>query len=201
MLWIALAPVILASRSAARRRILEAAGLPVEVRTSAVDERAVEAAAGRADAADVAGLLAAAKARGVEGPVEGRIVIGADQTLSCEGRIYHKPADRAAARRQLEDLRGRVHALHAAVAVTVDGALAFQHVETARLTMRVFSDSFLDGYLETVGDVVCDSVGCYQFEGPGVQLFDRIDGDDFTILGLPLLPLLAYLRHAGLLRD
>ena len=193
-LWQADAALVLASKSAIRRELLEAAGIPVEVRPSAVDERAVEQAAGQTSAEQVARLLAAEKARAVAALAPGRFVIGADQTLGFDGRVFAKAADIASARAQLRLLRGKTHTLHAAIAVVQDGAILFEHVSTARLTMRDFSDSFLDRYLETVGKTVLWSVGGYQLEGAGIHLFERIDGDHFTILGLPLLPLLNFLR-------
>jgi septum formation protein len=127
------------------------------------------------------------------------MVLGADQTLALGMRRFSKAADRAGARAQLSALRGKTHTLHSAVAVVRDGAIAFEHVDAAHLAMRDFSDQFLDRYLDTVGDKATASVGGYQLEGPGIQLFDRVDGDHFTVLGLPLLPLLDWLRRAGLL--
>jgi septum formation protein len=141
--------------------------------------------------------LAAAKAGQVSPRHPGRLVIGADQTLDCDGIRFDKPRDAAEARRQLASLRGRGHALHAAVAVMRDGDLIWQHVEPARLWMREFSDAFLDDYLAVVGEEAYATVGSYAIEGVGVQLFERIEGDYFTILGLPLLPLLGFLRGRG----
>jgi septum formation protein len=129
----------------------------------------------------------------------GRLVLGADQTLAVDRRRFSKPSDRIAARAQLMELRGRTHALHAAVVLVRDGEPAFAHCEAARLTMRSFSDEFLDGYLDSVGEAATASVGGYQLEGVGIQLFERIEGDYFTILGLPLLPVLTFLRQDGLL--
>lgn len=201
MLWCAPEPLLLASQSAVRRSMLEAAGLPVETVRPDVDERAIEAAAPSADPPQIATLLAEAKARSVAQQFPARAVVAADQTMSCEGRTYHKPSDLAAARRQLMALRGRTHELHSAVAVGMSGSIRFTHVSTARLSMRDFSDGFLDAYLQIAGERVCASVGGYQLEGLGVQLFSAIEGDYFTILGLPLLPLLNHLRGAGYLRD
>jgi septum formation protein len=127
----------------------------------------------------------------------GRLVLGADQTLALGARRFSKPADRTAASEQFRVLRGQTHALHSAVALARDGKILFEHGETARLTMRAFSDTFLDDYLATVGSAVTASVGGYQLEGAGIQLFERIEGDYFTVLGLPLLPLLAVLRREG----
>jgi septum formation protein len=181
--------------------MLEAAGLPVEVIAADIDERAIERASGAKAPAEVAAVLAAAKAHAAARLAPDRIVVAADQTLSCAGEILHKPADRLAARRQLEKLRGRSHALHSAVAVTVNAEPAFSCVDTATLAVRPFSDAFLDAYLDTMGEAVTGSVGGYQLEGSGVQLFEKVGGDYFTILGLPLLPLLAYFRQSGVLRD
>jgi septum formation protein len=129
------------------------------------------------------------------------LVLGADQTLALGQRLYAKPADPAAARDQLRGMRGRTHELHSAVVVARDGTVLFEHCEIARLTMREFSDGFLDGYLAAAGPAVTASVGGYQVESLGIQLFERIEGDHFTILGLPLLRLLQYLRHAHCLAD
>lgn len=198
-LWLAPAPLVVASQSAARRAVLEAAGIPVEIRPADIDERAIEAAAGGGDPAGVARLLACEKAKAVSAVLPGRLVVGADQTLSLAGRRFSKPADRAAARAQLADLRGRTHELHSGAAVVRDGTVLFEHVDVARLTMRAFGDDFLERYLDAAGDLVRTSVGGYQLERIGIQLFERVDGDHFTILGLPLLPLLAYLRREGVL--
>jgi septum formation protein len=198
-MWLAPAPLVLASRSTARRALLEAAGIPIELCPADVDERALEANAMAHDPAAVAAMLAREKASFVAKSRAGRLVLGADQTLALGPKRFSKPADRLAARAQLQALRGRSHELHAALAFVQDGAVVFEHVETARLTMRAFSDDFLDQYLNAVGDAVLASVGCYQLEGLGVQLFERIDGDYFTILGLPLLQALDFLRRRGCL--
>jgi septum formation protein len=197
--WLASAPLVLASRSAARRAVLEAAGIPIELCPADLDERALEAAATAADPTAIAALLAREKASLVGKSHPGRLVVGADQTLALGTKRFSKPADRLAARAQLQALRGRSHELHAALAFVDDGAVVFEHVETARLTMRHFSDDFLDRYLDAIGNAVLASVGCYQLEGIGVQLFERIEGDYFTILGLPLLPALDFLRRRGCL--
>lgn len=198
-LWLDPAPLVIASKSAVRCAVLEAAGIPVEIRPADIDERSVEAAAGSGDPAAVAGLLAREKARTVAAALPGRLVVGADQTLSLAGRRFSKPADRAGARVQLAALAGHTHELHSGVAVVRDRAVLFEYVGVARLTMRSFGEDFLERYLDAAGDAVTTSVGGYQLERVGIQLFERIDGDHFTILGLPLLPLLAYLRREGAL--
>jgi septum formation protein len=196
-LWIADQPLVLASRSEARGKILAAAGLRFDVRPAPIDERAAEAEAEEADAATVARLLARAKAMSIAASLPGRLVLGADQTLVQDGARFSKPADRAEAAAQLRTLRGRTHALHSALALVRDGTLIFSYVEAARLTMRDFSDAFLDDYIDMGGERVLASVGGYQLEGIGVHLFERVEGDMFTILGLPLLPLLTFLRESG----
>src|SRR5690242_14521496 len=193
-LWLFPQPLVLASRSDIRGKILAAAGLRFEIRPSTVDERAVEAEAGIEDAAAVARHLARAKAMAIAATLPGRIVLGADQTLARGARRFTKPVNRAAAIGQLRDLRGRTHELHSALALVRDGTVLFSCVDTAKLKMRDFSDRFLDDYLDMAGNAAFNSVGGYQLEGIGVHLFERIDGDYFTILGLPLLPLLAFLR-------
>jgi septum formation protein len=196
-LWLADKPLMLASKSTARRAVLEAAAIPVEIDPADIDERAVEQQAQANDPGAVALLLASAKAKAVAARQPGRLVLGADQTLALGQRRFSKPADLAAAFAQLTALRGQTHALHSGIALVQDGAVVFEHVAVARLTMRNFSDGFIDAYVETAGPAVCMSVGGYQVEGCGIQLFERIEGDHFTIMGLPLLPLLDYLRRAG----
>jgi septum formation protein len=200
-LWRAEQPLVLASRSKSRRAVLAAAAIPVEVLPADIDERAIEAQAGSKSPGQIALLLARAKAGAVAGQRTGRLVLGADQTLALGERLFAKPADLTAARDQLKSLRGRTHELHSGLALVRDHDVLFEHCETALLTMRNFSDGFLESYLETVGLAVTASVGGYQVEGPGIHLFERIDGDHFTILGLPLLQLLHYLRREGCLAD
>jgi nucleoside triphosphate pyrophosphatase len=193
-LWLAPQPLVLASRSDVRGKMLAAAGLRFEIRPAQIDERAAEAQTGPLDPAAAARLLARAKAQNVAATLPGRLVLGADQTLARGSRRFSKPADRAAAAAQLRELRGRTHELNSALALVCDGTVLFDCLDTARLTMRDFSDRFLDDYLDMTGAVALTSVGAYQLETIGVHLFERVDGDYFTILGLPLLPLLAYLR-------
>ena len=196
-LWLGDAPLVLASRSRARQTLLEAAGIPLEIRVADVDERALEAHAGVDDPALIAALLARAKADAVARALPDRLVLGADQTLACGQERYTKPVDRMAARAQLRALAGRTHALYSALALVRASQLLFAHVGVAELTMRAVSDAYLDRYLELLGPAATSSVGAYQLEGLGVQLFERIEGDHFTILGLPLMPLLRYLRQDG----
>ena len=200
-LWLAAAPLVLASRSAVRRMLLEAAGIPVEICPADIDERGVEAAAPLQAPVAIAALLAREKASVIAGRNRGRLVLGADQTLSLDGRRFTKPADRTAARAQLRALSGRTHELYSAIAFVHDGAVLFEYVGVARLTMRAVSDRFLDDYLDAVGDAATASVGAYQLEGLGIQLFERLDGDYFTVLGLPLTTALDFLRRYGCLAE
>jgi len=191
--------IVLASASQARRALLTAAGLDLVVDPAAVDEASVKAslAAEGAGPGDIAEALAELKAARISPRHHGRLVIGADQILECEGRSFDKPVDRAAARLQLTALRGRRHSLVSAAVAMRDGQRLWHHVGRADLTMRAFSDSFLESYLDRIGPAATASVGAYQLEGLGAQLFAAIEGDYFTILGLPLLPLLAFLRGVG----
>jgi septum formation protein len=196
-LWLAARPLVLASKSAARRALLQSAGIPIEIEPADIDERAIEARAGLQDARMVAALLAREKAKAVAGKHSDRMVLGADQTLALGYRRFSKASDRAGAHEQLLSLRGKTHTLHSAVAVVAGGAVIFEHADSAHLTMRAFSDGFLDDYLDAAGDAATASVGGYQLEGLGIQLFERVEGDHFTVLGLPLIPLLAWLRRSG----
>jgi septum formation protein len=191
--------LILASGSRARRQMLEAAGLTFEVRPTDVDEDAIRATLGDATPQHVAVVLARAKAEAASREVPDALVIGADQVLALGRTIYTKAPDIAAARSALRSLAGRSHHLHSAVTLALAGCQVWHHLDTAALAMRDFSDAFLDEYLARAGDRVCASVGAYELEGLGIQLFERIEGDYFTILGMPLLPLLSELRARGTL--
>jgi len=198
-LWLGIEPLLLASASRVRQALLRNAGIAIEICPAAIDERAMEAASPSPDPAAVAALLAREKARAVERRHPGRLVLGGDQVLAFSSRRLAKPVDREAARAQLDALRGQTHELVSAVALVRDGTILFEHADVARLTMRRFSERFLDGYLDAVGDTATESVGAYQLEGLGVQLFDRVEGDYFTVLGLPLMPVLSFLRRQGYL--
>jgi len=190
--------VVLASQSAARQRLLRNAHVDFEILPANIDERDIQAASGLKDALKIAGLLAREKAGHVSKLRPGRFVIGADQTMALGNRIFSKPVDRAAAAQQLRDLAGNTHQLHSAVAVAKDGDILFAHTGTAHMTMRDLGKDAVARYLDLAGESVTKSVGGYRLEDIGVHLFERIEGDYFTILGLPLLPLLGYLRGAKL---
>jgi septum formation protein len=195
-------PLVLASASAARRAVLAAAGLSFAAEAAAVDEAAIKESA-RAEGippGEAAAALAEAKARRVSRRApNGALVIGADQILVCEGAWFDKPADAAAARAQLLALRNKAHELQTAVVCWRGGERVWGHVETPRLTMRAFSDAFLDAYLEAEGEAVLSSVGAYRLEGLGAHLFSAVRGEHAAVLGLPLLPLLGFLRGHGVL--
>ena len=193
--------LILASGSAARQRMLEDAGLAFKAQSPRVDEEAAKAslrAQGlkpRYQADALAELKALSVSRG-----SADFVIGADQMLAIEGDVLDKPKDLAEARTHLTRLRGRTHELITAAVIAREGAIIWRHIDTPRLKMRPFSDAFLDDYLERAGDSALHSVGAYQLEGLGAQLFERVEGDYFSVLGLPLLPLMAFLREHGIVR-
>lgn len=188
--------LILASQSLTRKTLLEQAGLLFSTEPAALDERALETEAieGGADARDVALLLAQKKALAVSANHPGAIVIGADQTLALGTELLHKSSDRAEAAAQLDHLRGKAHRLHAAVTLARDGVVIWSDIQTAELVMREFSDVERDDVLDREGHAILSSVGGYRLEGPSIRLFETVTGDYFTILGLPLLPLLAALR-------
>jgi septum formation protein len=193
-------PLVLASGSATRATMLRAAGISIDIIKPVLDERAVEAplAAVGAGAAEIATALAAAKARAISALYPGRWVLGADQTLICEGNLFHKPETPAHAVLQLRQLSGRPHMLVSAAALMRDGEIVASPVSSASLTMRALNEAEIEHYLAAAGDSVLSTVGGYQLEGLGIQLFAAIDGDHFTILGLPLLAVLAEMRHHGL---
>jgi septum formation protein len=192
-------PLVLASRSSARRALLEAAGIPLEMHPADLDERALEAGASALTPSAVAQFLSREKAAAVSRARPGRLVLAADQVASLGAERFSKPADRAAARVQLSTLSGRSHELHSAITFVQDETVLFEHVETARLTMRPLSEAFLDAYLDAAGGAAMSSVGAYQVEGLGIQLFERVEGDYFTVLGLPLISALDFLRRRGCL--
>jgi septum formation protein len=198
-LWLGKEPLVLASQSKARRTLLANAGIEFESDPADIDERAIQASSGLSAPSDIAKFLAREKAISVSIRRPTRYVVGADQTLALRARIFNKPAGRAQAADQLRALAGHCHELHAAVAVACDGKLLFEHVSIARMTVRPLRDAEIENYLEAAGDAVTTTVGAYQVEGLGVHLFEHIEGDHFTILGLPLLPLLAFLRSRHLL--
>lgn len=198
-LWRGKDSLILASQSRARQTLLANAGIAFETVPAEIDERAVQQASDLTGASGIAALLAREKALFVSSRLPGKYVIGADQTLALGERLFSKPAGRAQAAEQLRALGGRVHELHSAVAVARNGKILFADVAIARMTMRPLGEAEIAAYLNAAGEAVTSSVGAYQLEGLGVHLFERIEGDHFTILGLPLLPLLAFLRGEQLL--
>lgn len=189
--------IILASTSPFRRQLLANAGLSIEAVAPEIDERAVEQSLEGADVTpeDVAQILAEAKAVNVSERYPDRWVIGGDQTLSLGDRIFHKPADMEGARRHLLALSGKTHQLNSAIVLARNGEAVWRHVEIARMMMRELDPGFIGRHLARVGDIALKSVGAYQIEGEGIQLFEKIEGDYFTIVGVPLLPLLARLRE------
>jgi septum formation protein len=191
--------IVLASASPFRKKMLEDAGVDVEAVPAEIDERAVDAALEGTGATpeDVAQVLAEAKALDVAARRPAALVIGCDQTLSLGAEILHKPRDMEEARRRLLALSGRTHRLNSAVALVRDGDTIWRHVAIAEMTMRRLDPAFVGRHMARVGDRVLQSVGAYQIEGEGIQLFERIEGDHFTIVGLPLMPLLSALRELG----
>jgi septum formation protein len=198
-IWRGKDPLILASQSRARQMLLANAGIPFDAVPADIDERALQKNSGLSAPDEIAGLLAREKACFVSSKNPGRHVVGADQALALGNRLFSKPTGRAQAADQLRLLAGGTHELHSAVAVARDGKILFSDVVVARMTMRRLDESAIESYLDQAGQAVTTSVGAYQLEGLGVHLFERIEGDHFTILGLPLLQLLAFLRGEGLL--
>ncbi|WP_184084198.1 Maf family protein [Afipia massiliensis] len=191
--------LILASQSAVRKSLLANAGIAVETIPADIDERAIQQSSGLKDPGEIAALLACEKATFISAKFPDRYVVGADQTLALGDQLFSKPANRAAAEAQITTLSGQTHALHSAVSVVKGRVTLFSHVSVARMTMRALTGSEIAAYVDEAGDAVTASVGAYQLERTGVHLFDRIEGDHFTILGLPLLPVLAFLRSRNLL--
>jgi septum formation protein len=198
-IWRETKPLILASQSLARQALLANAGIAFEAIPAEIDERAVQQASGLTAPGDIAALLAGAKAAAVSSRHAGRFVVGADQTLALGARLFSKPANHAQAAGQLRALAGRTHELYSAVVVVRDNKILFSDVAVAPMTMRPLDDNAISAYLDAAGEAVTTSVGAYQLEGLGIHLFERIEGDHFTILGLPLLPLLKFLRSRQLL--
>jgi septum formation protein len=198
-LWRGPHPLILASQSRARQTLLTNDGIDFEAIPADIDERSLQEASGLLAPDGIAMLLAREKAMAVSSSRPGRFVVGADQTLALGERTFNKPSGRAQAAEQLRALAGRSHELHSAVTVARDGKILFEAATVARMTMRRLSETEIEAYLDEAGEVVTTSVGAYQLEGLGIHLFEQIEGDHFTILGLPLLPLLAFLRSAKLL--
>ena len=198
-IWRGKDPLILASQSRARQMLLANAGISFEAVPADIDERSVQKNSGLSAPGEIAALLAREKALFVSSKNPGRYVVGADQTLALGNRLFSKPSGRAQAAEQLRLLAGHTHELHSAIAVARDAEIMFSDVVVAEMTMRRLDESGIEVYLDQAGQAVTTSVGAYQLEGLGVHLFERIEGDHFTILGLPLLPLLKFLRGEGLL--
>lgn len=195
--------IILASRSRIRIELLKKAGVPIETKDSKIDESALisSALSENLKPRDIANLLAEYKARRVSESSVGPLVIGCDQVLICDEKVYQKAFSLDEARVHLLSLRGKTHHLFSAAVICQDGRPIWRHTATASLRMRVFTDGFLDDYLQNQGDAVLSSVGCYKLEEQGVQMFDQVKGDYFTILGLPLLEILGFLRIRGVIKN
>jgi septum formation protein len=198
-LWRGSKTLVLASQSHARKMLLANAGIDFEAVPADIDERAIQQKSGVSSPVEIAGLLAREKALWVSRRKAGDYVVGADQTLALGNRLFNKPNGRAAAAEQIRALSGQTHALHSAIAVALDGEVIFETVAIAGMTMRSLSEADIATYLDEAGEIVTTSVGAYQLEGLGVHLFERIEGDHSTILGLPLLPLLGFLRSQHLI--
>lgn len=192
-------PFVLASTSPFRKQLLQQAGLTFTTAAPDIDEREIEARAEHQSLspAELAQMLGREKALAVSKTQSGVFVLGGDQVMALGNTVYHKPKDLAAARDQLLSLRGATHALYSALALAQDGEIIWSHVSQAQMTVRMFSEMFLDDYLDKVGDKILKSVGGYQIEGMGVQLFSNVSGDYFTIIGVPLFPLMEKLRELG----
>ena len=193
--------LVLASKSAARRTMLADAGVPFSVQVADVDEDAVKASHDPADAAGLAVELARVKALAVSRHDDDAWVLGADQTLALDGGLVSKAASMNDARSRLLSMRGRAHHLHSGAALARNGQIVWSGVDTATMRVRAFSEAFLDAYLAAEGDGLLACVGSYRLEGMGAQLFEAVEGDYFTVLGLPLWPVLAELRRAGVLKS
>jgi septum formation protein len=198
-IWRGEQPLILASQSSARQLLLKNADIPFTAIPADIDERGIQQASGLKAPGDIAALLAKEKALFVSAKNPGRYIVGADQTLALGDRLFSKPSGREQAAEQLLSLAGHTHELHSAIAVARDGETLFADVSVARMTMRAMDEAAITAYLDAAGAAVTTSVGAYQLESLGVHLFERIEGDHFTILGLPLLPLLGFLRSAHLI--
>jgi septum formation protein len=198
-LWRGSKPLILASQSRARQMLLANAGVTFEAMPADIDERAIQQSSKVAAPGEIAGLLAREKALWVSARKAGHYIIGADQVLALGDRLFNKPAGRSAAAEQIRALSGQTHTLHSAIAVALDGKIVFETIAVARMTMRSLSDAEIAAYLDAAGEAVTQSVGAYQLESLGIHLFEHIEGDHSTILGLPLLPLLGFLRSQHLL--
>jgi septum formation protein len=198
-IWRGPLPLVLASQSKTRQTLLGNAGVAFEPLPAQIDERAIQENSGLTAPSKVAALLAREKALAVSRQREQQFVVGADQTLALGNHIFNKPAGRTQALAQLSELAGQSHELHSAIAIAKGGRILFEHVAVARMTMRALSQAEILAYLDAAGKAVTSSVGAYQLEGVGVHLFARIEGDHFTILGLPLLPLLDFLRSQQML--